>query len=106
MHDELGRSRYTDRDRGDDDADQTEALARLPPSSGLSNHAQATIYTFTTIDVPGARVTGAAGINDSGQIVGGYSGPPDPHGHGFLDTSGSFSKIDVPGATDTGAKGI
>ena len=82
------------------------ALAVLVLPSGLSNHAQATTYTFTTIDVPGARFTGAAGINDSGQIVGGYSGPPDPHGHGFLDTSGSFSKIDVPGATDTGAKGI
>jgi hypothetical protein len=38
---------------------------------------------FTTIKVPGATRTGASGINDSGQIVGGFS---DGHGgHGFVD---------------------
>jgi hypothetical protein len=32
--------------------------------------AQDASYTFTTIDVPGARFTYAFGVNDSGQIVG------------------------------------
>jgi uncharacterized membrane protein len=61
-------------------------------------------YSFTTIDVPGSVRTGAAGINDSDQIVGSYSdGTTD---HGFLDTAGSFTTIDVPGASSTSASGI
>jgi probable HAF family extracellular repeat protein len=63
------------------------------------------IYSFTSIDVPGASFTYAHGINDSGQIVGGFD---DATGtaHGFLDTGGSFTTIDVPGATNTFANGI
>ena len=62
-------------------------------------------YSFTTIDVPGAVDTGPSGINDSGQIVGGFD--DGRVGHGFLlDTSGSITTIDVPGATSTGASGI
>jgi hypothetical protein len=57
-------------------------------------------YIFQTIDVPGAGVTSAFGINAAGQIVGEYDG------HGFLDVSGSFTTIDVPGASSTGAHGI
>jgi hypothetical protein len=30
-------------------------------------------YTFTTLDVPGSIATSPGGINDSGQIVGGYT---------------------------------
>ena len=36
--------------------------------------AQADSYTFTPIDVPGASITDALGINDSGQIVGRFVG--------------------------------
>jgi hypothetical protein len=56
------------------------------------------VYSFTTIDVPGATGgTSANGINNSGQIVGSFS---DASGsHGFIDTGGSFTTIDVPGAT-------
>jgi hypothetical protein len=62
-------------------------------------------YSFTTIDVPGARDTQTLGINDSGQIVGRFV---DATGaHGFVDTGGSFTTIDVPGALSTqGAFGI
>lgn len=55
------------------------------------------LYSFTTIDVPGALLTFATGINDGGQIVGIFQ---DALGndHGFLDSGGSFTTIDVPGA--------
>jgi uncharacterized membrane protein len=76
--------------------------------AGLSGRAQATLYSFTTIDVPGAIWTQVFGINDSGQIVGGYvaSAVNGQGFHGFLDTGGSFTTIDVPGATNTYAYGI
>ncbi|PYU24508.1 MAG: hypothetical protein DMG30_08405 [Acidobacteria bacterium] len=57
-------------------------------------------FTFTTVDVPGATNTGAAGINNLGHIVGGYNQSsgffPD---HGFLDVGGMFTVIDDPNAT-------
>ena len=56
------------------------------------------IYSFTTIDVPGARETAAYGMNNSGEIVGYYVADPLAI-HGFLDTGGSFTTIDAPGAT-------
>jgi len=62
-------------------------------------------FTFTTIDVPGAAETGAAGINGAGQIVGGYT-DAGGIGHGSLLDKGSFTTVDVPGATATGAGGI
>jgi probable HAF family extracellular repeat protein len=52
------------------------------------------IYSFTTIDVPGALSTSPSGINDSGQIVGGFW--DGLKGHGFLYRGGSFTTIDVP----------
>ena len=64
------------------------------------------LYSFTTIDVPGASccTTVANGINNSGQIVGYFD---DTRGrHGFVDTGGSLSTIDVPGARVTQANGI
>jgi probable HAF family extracellular repeat protein len=60
---------------------------------------------FTTIDIPGATGgTTGYGINDSGQIVGGYS---DSTGnHGFVYTAGSITTIAVPGPFSTSANGI
>jgi hypothetical protein len=47
--------------------------------------AHAIAYTFTTIDVPGASSTSAAGIDDAGQITGSYD---DSTGtHAFLRTA-------------------
>jgi uncharacterized membrane protein len=73
---------------------------------GLSSGSSAgTIYTFTTIDVPGA-ISGDTlplGINDAGQIVGRFA---DATGfHGFLKDA-TFATIDVPGATSTEGRGI
>jgi probable HAF family extracellular repeat protein len=67
---------------------------------------------YRRIDVPGARGTAAARINDSGEIVGYYSDTsenPNVAGdsRGFLlDRRGRFERIDVPGATTSQALGI
>jgi probable HAF family extracellular repeat protein len=62
-------------------------------------------FTFTKIDVPGATLTVADGINTQGQIVGKYE---DTAGktHGFLLNNGHFSNIDFPDAISTQANGI
>ena len=64
----------------------------------------ATIYTFTTIDVPGAFGTSLTGINDTGQIVGFFDNATGTHG--FLKDGATFTTIDVPGANVTNAYGI
>jgi probable HAF family extracellular repeat protein len=55
---------------------------------------------FTTIDVPGGARTQvvAAGIDDSGTIVGDFDGADGTH-HGFVrDSGGKFRAVDFPGA--------
>src|SRR4051812_42092685 len=77
-------------------------LVTAPMAAGSS--ANAANFSFTPIDVPGASLTAAAGINDTGQIVGEFV---DSTGiHGFLNTGGSFIPIDVPGAFSTFAQNI
>lgn len=64
---------------------------------------------FTRIEVPGSYWTSAFGINDSGQIVGGYDGagcPPSSFDCGFLDTGGAFTTILPSDARATYAYGI
>jgi uncharacterized membrane protein len=65
----------------------------------------------TRIDVPGAVSTLPVGINDRGQVVGGWVGPDATVNpvtgeggpiHGFLWERGRYTKFDVPGATTTG----
>ena len=57
-------------------------------------------FDFTTIDVLNSVTTNAFGINNQGQIVGGYDG------HGFLLSRGTFTTIDVPNSQGTGANRI
>ena len=60
--------------------------------------------TFTAIEVPGATLTQARGINDRGQIV----GRSDAGGirHGFLLDGDTVTTIDVPYATLTQTSAI
>jgi probable HAF family extracellular repeat protein len=67
--------------------------------------AHAASYTFTTIDVPGATLTEAYGVNAAGQIVGRFNDATGER-HGFLKDGATFTTIDVPGATLTEAYGI
>jgi len=60
------------------------------------------VYTYTTIDDPlGTSV--AFGINDAGQVVGGYSDATN-HEHGFLYSGGTFTTLAL--SADTLAYGI
>jgi probable HAF family extracellular repeat protein len=63
--------------------------------------------TFTTIDVPGAPLTGIGGINNSGVMVGEY-GQSDYRQplHGFEYANGVFTYFDYPGAIVTWPTGI
>ena len=85
------------------------------PIGVSSGSSAAAIYTFTTIDVPGAFSTYANGINDAGQIVGVFFNCASscaanprmfPTEHTFLKDSAVFTTIDVPGARFTDAFGI
>jgi uncharacterized membrane protein len=71
-------------------------------------HGQPT-YAFTQVDVPSSLFpsnTNATGINNSGQIAGGYQGGGSPP-QGFLLDQGSYTPLGVPGFTgDTIASGI
>lgn len=82
------------------------------PDSTLGNIGQSPLkpavsFHFKRINFPepGPVNTQAYGINDKGQIVGGFG---DSSGsHGFLDTQNNFTALDVPGAAgSTTAFGI
>ncbi|HUL71374.1 MAG TPA: hypothetical protein VLT17_14190 [Gemmatimonadales bacterium] len=61
---------------------------------------------FTSFDVPGAIITYAIDINDSGAIVGRFT-DSDGMDHGFLrDKTGTIETIDFPGAVFTAAAAI
>ena len=76
-------------------------FAYLVTPSGI---AMALAYRFTTIDVPGAIVTTARGVNDSGEIVGSFT--DDTGSHGFLYKGGTFATLGPPGASQSDAAGI
>ena len=59
--------------------------------------------TFTSFDFPGASKTQAYGINDSGQIVGGFN---FYNPLGFLYAGGVFTGLTFPGSEATAAYDI
>lgn len=70
---------------------------------GFSSTANASQYTFETIDFPGADSTSGEGINDKGDIVGEYKqfqavDSVIPVVHGFLYSGDQFSTINHPAA--------
>jgi len=71
----------------------------------LAGEARADLYTFTTINVPGAAWTNVNGINDAGQIVGTYQ-DASFNFHGFLGVGGVLTTVDQPGASSTNVNGI
>jgi probable HAF family extracellular repeat protein len=80
------------------------SVAALAQSSGTS-----TTFKYVAIDVPGSTFTIAAGINNSGTIVGTYSKTITTLSsgyRGFRLANGHFSTIQVPGAIGTLATGI
>jgi probable HAF family extracellular repeat protein len=67
-------------------------------------HAAGTL-AFTTIDVPGAVLTNAQGVNAQGDVVGTYTDAAGQQ-HGFLRSGGQYRTIDFPNARLTFARGI
>ncbi|MDA8249871.1 MAG: Hint domain-containing protein [Rhodospirillales bacterium] len=62
-------------------------------------------YTISNFSVPGAASTFANGINDKGEVVGGYVDGAG-HEYGFATTASGFVTISVPGAVSTVANGV
>src|SRR5215470_867544 len=64
----------------------------------LASSVQATTYTFSSFDYPGAFLTVANGINNNGDIVGGYQLSPDflPNSAYLLGRGGAFTTINLP----------
>lgn len=60
---------------------------------------------FTTIDVPGAMLTSAQGINRQDDIVGSYTDAAGKS-HGFLRSGGQYRTIDFPNSRASVARGI
>ena len=85
-------------------------LRVLAPAAGLLlawvGAAQATTYSFTSIDVGSGGRSYADGINNLGQIVGFYAVASSPQYLGFLYSGGVFTTILVPGSSNTVAEGI
>jgi hypothetical protein len=62
-------------------------------------------YSFTTILYPGTTWTSVLGINNHGDITGGYRLPSEGDGslaaHGYTLIHGTFNSVDFPGAVWT-----
>lgn len=72
----------------------------------VPGQASAQLYTFTTLDNPAITSPGngtvAYGVNNLGQIVGGYDGSTS----GFLYSGGTYTNIAIPAPSGTNARGI
>jgi probable HAF family extracellular repeat protein len=62
--------------------------------------------SFTPLAPPNSYDSAASGINNAGQIVGGFANASNTKWAGFLYSGGSYSVINVPGSTSTTASGI
>ena len=60
---------------------------------------------YISLNFPGSIATVGGGINDEGQIVGGYLDSANA-GHGFLLSNETYSAINYPGAITTVAESI
>ena len=52
-------------------------------------------YTFTAIDVPGATLTYANGINNSGEVVGSFAVPGEGYSGFVRDSGGTYTTVKV-----------
>ena len=82
------------------------ALALFCGLAGQAKAQRKLHYVFLPLNVPGAALTGASGINESGQIVGFSENASFTTGQGFLFDKGIYTTLDVPGAAYTSLSGI
>jgi len=81
-------------------------IAVIGTAACLSSVANATDYTFTTIDLGGSKDTVVYGLNNHGQVVGGSTGETGVL-RGFIYSGGSTTTLFGPaGSLDSTAMGI
>jgi hypothetical protein len=88
--------------RAQDSSVQGGAAGQLKSGADQANEGSVT-YTFTTINFPGASDTFAYAINDSGAVVGYYTGAGCSQAScGFIEVKGKFTTIEcaLENATD------
>jgi hypothetical protein len=63
---------------------------------------------FTTLAFPGAAMTQAFGVNDSGEVAGSYTTGTGNAAvtHGFTWQAGTYASFDIPGVSSTTVNGI
>jgi uncharacterized membrane protein len=91
--------------------DRSQLVGGYSDARGEHGFLQDARGRITRIDVPGARSTSAAKINDRGQVVGFDTlttllEDPNAQRRGYLLDRGRFVRIDVPDAVDTQPTGI
>jgi uncharacterized membrane protein len=84
---------------------RTEPVLRVGLALLLAIAANAQLTNFTTIDYPGSTRAQVYGINDRGDMVGGYF-DRDNRRHAFLLHAGKFTSYDFPGMRLTSAFAI
>ncbi len=82
----------------------------LLPAPFLNHHgapAKATAHSpnVATINIPGAELSYAFGVNNKGEIVG-YWYDDQSNTHGFLDSGGKITNIDLPNTLGIATTGI
>jgi hypothetical protein len=78
----------------------------LDTSSGEHGVRGASGALGSAINVPGARITSADGVNDAINIVGHYGASAAGPFHGYFLSGGKFQRIDFPGGTETRCNGV
>jgi hypothetical protein len=70
--------------------------------------ARADLFTFSTIDVPGAAQSWASGINNSGRVTGHYFTSLPGNAQGFLlpNVGSNPVSTNIPGSTESASIGI
>ena len=62
-------------------------------------------FVFSTLDVPGATLTNAQGINHQGDVVGTFNDAAGQQ-HGFLRSGAQYRLVDAPDARATFPRGL
>lgn len=99
-HEPLAQNAYDVNDSG-------QIVGQYLDGAGIYHGYERSLSTFSKIDVPftGATGTGAAGINNVGEVVGGWFGS-DGTEHGFTLIGGSYASFDYPGSTQSWGSGV
>src|SRR5271165_6416221 len=79
----------------------SRSWAQAPASPAITGATPTLDFKFTTVDVPGARLTALNGISEAGIIVGEYFEPNGGPSHGFKLEGKVITKIDAPNGTNT-----